>query len=395
MNFAAVILAAGYSSRMKDFKPLLPVGGLPAIERVIDTLRAAGIENILAVTGHKRERLLPVLEKLRVEEVYNEGYAKGMFSSIRTGLGCGEELFPASRGFFLMPVDCPLISEDVLQALMGAALERDFFYVPTYRGKKGHPLLVPSDHVEEICAYDGAGGLKAITDKYWERMVRVPVEEEGCLLDMDTPEGYDEIRSFLADGCRREPLEKLAKGRRIFLVRHGETRQHEEKLFIGQYDVPLSDEGRQQMERLAQELAGENLKVDRIYSSDLMRAVESAEALSAPELCLVPDFREIDLGDWDGQKISVIKEKYPEEYERRGKDLFVFKTGNKAENFYDMQYRAVKALRKILQEDASRDVMIVTHSGVIRALENNLKGGGVEETWEPLPKGSYRVHMQK
>lgn len=107
-----------------------------------------------------------------------------------------------------------------------------------------------------------------------------------------------------------------------------------------------------------------------------------------------PGLREINLGKWDGQPVSRIKAEFPEEYRRRGEDMFIFKTGNKSENFYDLQYRAVKTLRKILENDDSKEIIIVAHSGVIRALQNNLEGKRVNDEWTPVPKGGFVVIEQ-
>lgn len=435
-DFAAVILAGGLSSRMKSFKPLLPIGELTAIERLVNSVRAAGIDKLIVVTGYSRERLQPVLNGLHVPEAYNERFSEGMLASIQTGMAAARRELPEAVGYFLMPVDCPLIGSDVIKALM-ERIERDgpfgtgggdhaaeSFYVPVFEGKKGHPLFIPAAYCDEICEYEGDGGLKAITDKYWDRMVRVPVDNEGCLLDMDTPKGYDELLEFWNSGCTRRPLTELAAGRRIFLVRHGETCQHREKIFVGQYDVPLSDSGREQIKAAARSLAAMEPEIRTIYSSDLSRAVESAElmvrvlmekrqeAASAGlksykagegddagagnahnpiEIRTLAALREINLGPWDGLPISRIREQYPEEYRRRGRDIFSFKIGNRAENFYDIQYRAVKALREILKADGSRDIIIVTHSGIIRAIENNLKGRRVDDPWDAVPKGGFTV----
>lgn len=405
---SAVVLAAGYSSRMGSFKPLLPVGGVPALERLIAGIKEAGVKNIAVVTGYQHELLQPVIRSLSgdgivIVEAHNAGFDSGMFSSIQTGIAKVREVFPDSQGCFLMPVDCPLIDSKVITALEDAVMHsadamKDSFAVPVFEGKKGHPLYVPAGYAEEICSYDGPGGLKGITDKYWDRMLRVPVDSEGCILDMDTPEGYREIEDFLAAGCVRESLERLAKGRRIALVRHGQTRQHDEKMFIGQYDVPLSEEGERQIELSAGKLAEMGLEPRRIYCSDLSRAMSSAVIIAgkmfadpAEHICPMKGLREINLGSWDGRPVREIKEQYPEEYSRRGQDMFVFKTGNRSENFYDMQYRAVRALRQILKADSSRDIMIVTHSGVIRALQNNLRGLRVDDRWESIPKGSFVV----
>lgn len=233
--------------------------------------------------------------------------------------------------------------------------------------------------------------------------MRIPVGSEGCLLDMDTPEGYEDILSFWNNRCRRSDITQLAEGRRIFLIRHGQTRQHDEKMMIGQYDVPLNDEGREQMKKTAETLLQHEVNAGSIYSSDLERAAESAKIIGEHigfrehaeggniKIINEKGFREISLGHWDGLPIREIKEKYPDEYRRRGEDIFTFKIGNKAENFYDMQYRAVAALRKILEKDMSKDLIIVTHSGVIRALENNLKGMRVDDEWKSIPKGGFTL----
>lgn len=411
-NYAAIILAAGYSSRMRSFKPLLPVGEITAIERSVLAVKGADITDIAVVTGYNRELLAPVIENISAEEdtemrnsiveVYNAEYDKGMFSSIKAGLSAIREKSSEAEGVFLMPVDCPLISSNVISSVMQRANDREFC-VPVFKGKKGHPLFIPRKYFGEICDYDGPGGLKGITDKYWDRFMRVPVEEEGCVMDMDTPEGYEEIKSFLEAGCKRVPLQEFAKGRRIFLIRHGQTRQHNEKMFIGRYDVPLADGEEKNIMALAEQLRKENLTEAacrgglKIYTSPLLRAKQTAEIIietlgkEKAELCIEEDLQEISLGTWDGRTVREIREKFPDEYARRGNDLFTFKTGNKAENFYDVQYRAAKTLRKILETDESQDILIVSHSAVIRSLENNLKGLQVDDDWESVDKCSYRI----
>ena len=162
-----------------------------------------------------------------------------------------------------MPVDCPLISVSVMRAVMDGVTEAnaaendtgsDAFAVAVFEGKKGHPLYIPKGRIDEILQSDGQGGLAAITDRYADTMIRVETGEEGCLLDMDTPEGYEDIKRFVAKGFAREKLDLLTARKRIILVRHGETQQHEEPMFIGQYDVPLSDEGRVQAAAAGQEI---------------------------------------------------------------------------------------------------------------------------------------------
>lgn len=313
-----------------------------------------------------------------------------MFTSIQAGVRAMAKA--GMEGIFLIPVDTPLISSDVISCLV-ENISLGKFLVPTYEGKKGHPLYIPSEMFDEIMNHDGQMGLKGVTDKYPDLMLRVPVGDEGCVMDMDTQDDYAELVAFADAGCKRASVEKLARGRRIVLVRHGETEQHQEPIFIGQIDVPLSDVGRKQTKAAAAALS--DFKPSRIYTSDLARACESAriiaDGMGVCEIIKVPGFREIALGSWEGKAISKIKEEFPKEYEYRGKNLFSFKIGNKAENFYDMQYRAVKALRALLEEDEGRDIVIVAHSGVIRALENNLRGKRVDDEWNPVKKGDFVI----
>lgn len=429
-RFGAVILAAGLSSRMKDFKPLLPVDGRTAIEGLIETAKAAGLTDITVVTGYNRDALAEILVHQGASEAYNEAYESGMFSSIQTGLAKART--SDKEGYLLMPVDCPLISIGVMRAVLDGVLDAesdsakgDAFAVALYEGKKGHPLYIPAARIDEILSASGEGGLAAITDKYADTMIRVETGEEGCILDMDTPEGYADIKKFVAKGFAREKLELLTARKRIILVRHGETRRHEEPMFIGQYDVPLSEEGRVQAEALGKriaELMAEDVEaemlgmdkfgkepmpaIERIYASDLSRAAETADIVAAEINKAYPQLadnlggpvqvrhdaglREISLGDWDGHPICEIAEKHPDEYERRGRDIYSFKMRG-AESFYDMQYRALAAFRDILKNDDAKDIIVIAHSGVIRALENNILGKRVDDEWEPVPKGDLRM----
>jgi len=375
-KFGAIILAAGYSSRMNAFKPLLPLGDKKIVNVVIDTAKSAGIAEIVVVTGYNFKELEAECENTKT--VYNEAFDEGMFTSIQKGLGAiSEDL----EGCFIMPVDCPLVGVDALKKIMDVGGNE--FAVPTYMGKKGHPLFVPKNHIKEILNYDGKSGLKGITDKYFEEMKRIPVDCEGIVLDMDDQNAYEKIKKYKAEGSGLA-LRELVKGRRILLIRHGQIRQHKEKIFLGQTDEPLSLEGIKQTEKAKQLLKTKHLKTNRIYSSDLKRAMETAEAFGFSETICIPELREMSLGDWDGRFISDIKKEFPKEYEMRGRNIFTYKTGNHSENFYDLQYRVLEAMKKILKCDKNKDVVIVAHKGVIRVIHNNLNGKGVEENWNGI-----------
>ena len=383
-RIGAVILAAGYSSRMGSFKPGLQIGGKTVIARLIASFYDAGIKDIVVVSGHNREVLKSLIKGFDVTESYNENFPKGMFTSIQPGVRKTDRTL---RGFFLIPVDCPLLEAETIDLLVSNIRDDSSFVVPCYRGKKGHPLYIPMKYRDEILSYDGTNGLKGITDKYDDQMIRIETGRESTVMDMDTPAAYEELKAFYQRGMKSESLEELAKGRCFYLIRHGQPQQHRDKIFLGQTDVPLSDEGRKQAEKAKAALP---VGIRRIYSSDLKRALQTAEIIGG-QIIATQGFREMNLGSWDGRYIEDIKREFPELYQKRGRNIFVFKTGNKAENFYDLQYRVVKALTDILKKDDSREIFIVAHSGVIRCIENNLKGGSVEDAWQKPETGGVRV----
>ncbi len=102
----------------------------------------------------------------------------------------------------------------------------------------------------------------------------------------------------------------------IVLVRHGETAWNTEEIFRGQADVPLSDYGLEQAERLGEYLKDE--KIDIIYSSPLQRAVQTAGAIASRQnidLNIVGNLNDIDFGEWQGLTIKEVKQRYPELYQ--------------------------------------------------------------------------------
>ncbi|HML37807.1 MAG TPA: histidine phosphatase family protein [Bacillota bacterium] len=437
-KIVGLILAAGYSSRMGAFKPLLQIGDMTAVEQVSSALKNAGITRIIGVTGFQRERLSSVFASEGILEAYNPDFDRGMFTSIKAGIakameGCPAEGGAAPEGFFLMLVDSPLIPAEVLRLILREH-EKDpsAFIVPCFRGKKGHPLFIPAQYGSEILAYDGEGGLKAITNRYEDRLIRLEVGTESVVLDMDTQEGYREILEYYESRLKRarDPagrqtdgegagagFEEELRGRRLFFVRHGEIRQHKEKIFLGQTDIPLSEKGREQAAFAAEELKRYGVSANRIYASDLSRAMETAEIIRdqlgrdsgvrgkddsrgvGAEMAVVPEprFREMALGEWDGRYISEIREKYPEEYRKRGENLLTYKYGNGSENFYDLQYRVIKGFQGILKaereaKDKSGDIVIVSHSGVIGVLLSNLRRTELaEELKGRIPNGGVAV----
>ena len=194
---AAIIVAAGYSSRMKSFKPLLSLGGSTVLEKAVDSFFQAGIRDIRVVTGHRANELFPIIDRLGVQTIVNADFAEGMFSTISAGV---KSLTAEVKGFFLLPVDNPIVNRDTIEKIQHTFFSTEFGIVyPTYQGMRGHPPLISSSYVNEVLAWDKPGGMRSLLEQYEYDAVDVVVDDQGILLDMDTPEDYQQMRRYCGD----------------------------------------------------------------------------------------------------------------------------------------------------------------------------------------------------
>ncbi len=195
----AIILAAGLSSRMQEFKPLLPLGNVTALEKLIKTFHRAGVEDVRVVVGHRYEELTPLIGRCGARAILNPHYEEGMFSSVLTGI---RDLPPDIDAFFMQPVDVPLIREASLSMLLQTFDPKysDLLY-PTFSGKRGHPPLIAGRHAQTITRWHGEGGLRTYLNRFERHAQNVAVADELILHDMDTPDAY---RTLLAREERKE-----------------------------------------------------------------------------------------------------------------------------------------------------------------------------------------------
>ena len=191
MQIGAVIVAAGMSSRMGDFKPMLNIGSISIAQRIVATFHQAGVSKIVVVTGYNAQQLERHLSNLGLVFLRNEDYANTqMFDSARIGL---EYLKDKCDRIFFTPVDIPLFTSLTVKRLMetNAALA-----CPVCDGKTGHPLLISAALVDTLLCDHGDGGLQGAIKRCGTEMTRVEVEDPGILHDADTPADYAELLSW-------------------------------------------------------------------------------------------------------------------------------------------------------------------------------------------------------
>jgi molybdenum cofactor cytidylyltransferase len=213
-RIVALILAAGFSSRMETFKPLLPVGGSPLIERTISRFLQAGFCDVRVIVGHRAEEVIPIVNRLGAHPVINENYPSGMYSSVRAGV---RTLGKKDDAFFLMPGDCLLNRPETLaeMALVFSREKAGILY-PTFGGRRGHPPLISALYKKAILSEEPPGGLKALLADHDDDAVEIEVDDPGILKDLDTPQEY---RRALAS-CAAETVP--GEERCFFLLnRHG------------------------------------------------------------------------------------------------------------------------------------------------------------------------------
>ena len=166
----------------------------------------------------------------------------------------------------------------------------------------------------------------------------------------------------------------MAATTRLFLVRHGATTLSAEDAFAGATDVPLSDEGRAQAQRLAQRLAGDQIAA--VYSSPLQRTRDTATILAAPHqlpLALRPGLREMDHGHWEGLRRSEVEQRFTKEYAAWEQDPFTFAPQG-GECGLDVMARALPVVREIVTAHGGQTVLVVSHKATIRLVLSSLLG---------------------
>ncbi|HSJ00846.1 MAG: histidine phosphatase family protein [Verrucomicrobium sp.] len=161
---------------------------------------------------------------------------------------------------------------------------------------------------------------------------------------------------------------------RIFLIRHGATVLTAEDRFAGSINVPLSDEGREQAQRLGIRLAGEKLAA--VYASPLDRTMETARLIARPhglEVQPKDGLKEISHGHWEEMTRTEVEAKYPEEAASWEEDPFTFAPEG-GESGLAVTARSLPALMEILHAHPAGNVAIISHKATIRLLLSSLLG---------------------
>jgi len=171
----------------------------------------------------------------------------------------------------------------------------------------------------------------------------------------------------------------------LLLIRHGQTEWNLLGKYTGMSDIPLTDKGREQAQRLAVELKAN--PPDAVVSSDLIRARETAEILATPFNLPVhtdPRLREINQGLWEGMHVDDIKAKYAQEFAaRQANPLEVAPPGG--ETVGQVRERVVTAVNDIAQKYPDQRVAIVAHGLALALIKVYLTNYPITQVWDLIP----------
>jgi len=183
----AIILAAGMSVRMGQQKLLLPWQNTTIIESVIQQI-PDDIPNRLVILGSHNEEIKKQIRNLQVKTDINKNYKEGMLSSVI----CGFNLLPKSaKAAMVFLGDQPGISPDVIHRVKEAwRKSKKPIVIPTFNGRRGHPVLIETKFTDEINQLDGNIGLKQLMNNHASEIYEVPCDDSEILYDIDTPSDY-------------------------------------------------------------------------------------------------------------------------------------------------------------------------------------------------------------
>lgn len=188
---AAVILAAGASSRMGAVKALLPIdpiNGETLLGRIIRLCQAAGAARTVVVLGPPHGEKIAAALPPGVAAAWNPEPSRGMLSSVQAAL---PELFApqeSGRGTLLWPVDVPLVKLATVKQLLAGDLRQ--LTAPSYDDRGGHPLWLPAALFPAVLALAATDTLRTLRQQY--PLLRVAVDDPGVLRDLDTPLDYSQ-----------------------------------------------------------------------------------------------------------------------------------------------------------------------------------------------------------
>ncbi len=189
---AAIVLAAGLSSRMGTNKLLIDLDGKPLLVRTLEEILSSGVEHVLVVTGHQAEEIKAAISYLNVQIVHNPNYAEGLSGSVKMGIAAVESFDAA----FVCLGDMPLVkAADLDQMIAAFDVEEGRDLIAPVQGRKlGNPVLWGRNYFGPLQSLGGDRGARSLLEAQRQSITEIEIGHDGILLDADTPEALAKIK---------------------------------------------------------------------------------------------------------------------------------------------------------------------------------------------------------
>ena len=196
---STILLAAGQSLRMNGENKLLKqINGIPLIKCTVKNILASAVDELIIVLGHEDNLLKNTIGiNKKTKFIYNKDFKKGISSSIKAGLN---EISKKSQGFFISLGDMPNINQSIYNKLIKSMssynkklkpIHKKEIIIPTFEGREGNPVLFSKFMKNKIMNLDGDIGAKKIIEQNRAKVLNVPFDNKGIIIDFDTQDHFN------------------------------------------------------------------------------------------------------------------------------------------------------------------------------------------------------------
>jgi molybdenum cofactor cytidylyltransferase len=185
---SAILLAAGKSERMGESKQLMPFGQSTMVEKAIDNLLGSAVDEVIVVLGHRAEEVKKTIAAKPVKIAINPDYKQGMSTSIIAGLDLIDN---RAQAVMLTLGDQPAVDSQTINQLIDEFHRHNKgIVIPTYHGKRGHPIIFAIKYKPELLGLTGDIGGRGVIKDHPEDILKVAVDSESVISDIDTINDY-------------------------------------------------------------------------------------------------------------------------------------------------------------------------------------------------------------
>ena len=190
LKISAILLGAGKSKRMGVDKLSLPWGRKTVLKHCFDTLLRSEVREVVVILGIRNQGIKNLFQGQKAIVITNPYSNRGMSTSIKKGI---RSIHPSSNGILIALGDQPFLKTRTVNALIRVFGQgKDGIIIPSFRGRRGHPVIFHRRYKKELVNLKGDMGGRSIIERYPEDVRVVPVKSIGVVKDIDTWQDYKE-----------------------------------------------------------------------------------------------------------------------------------------------------------------------------------------------------------